>query len=75
MGVDMGTYDQLIAHHKSVDELRELFACDSLYFLSYDGMMKAVGRSEGYCTACFNGQYPLEVNFEVVKTGFERSMA
>ena len=75
MGVDMGTYDELIAHHKSVEELRVLFNCDSLYFLSHAGMMSAVGRTEGYCTACFTGNYPLDVNIDVVKTGFERSMA
>ncbi len=75
MGVDMGTYDELIAHHKSIDELRDMFGCDSLYFLSYEGMMKAVGRKDGYCAACFTGQYPLDVNFDVVKTGFEQSMA
>ena len=74
MGVDMGTYNELIAHHKSVAELRELFGCDSLFYLSYDGMMKAVGRKEGYCAACFSGKYPLEVNVDVAKTGFERMM-
>jgi len=74
MGVDMGTYDELIAHHKSVEELRELIHCDSLHFLSYAGMMEAVGRKDGYCAACFTGKYPLEVNPDGVKTGFERMM-
>ena len=48
---------------------------DSLHFLSLEGMMRAIGRSEGYCNACFTGVYPLEVNLESVKTGFEKVMA
>jgi amidophosphoribosyltransferase len=71
MGVDMGNQDELIAHQKSIEELRELFGCDSLYYLSHAGMMRAVGRTEGYCTACFNGEYPIPVDSNVVKTGFE----
>ena len=75
MGVDMGTYDELIAHHKTVEDMRELINCDSLHFLSHQGMMDAVGRKDGYCSACFTGNYPLDVNIDVVKTGFERMMA
>jgi amidophosphoribosyltransferase len=71
MGVDMGTYAELIAHQKSIEELREMFGCDSLYYLSHAGMMRAVGRTEGYCTACFSGNYPIPVDVNLVKTGFE----
>jgi len=71
MGVDMGTYEQLVAHLKSIEELREAFGCDSLYYLTHEGMMRAVGRNDGYCTACFSGNYPIPVDFNVVKTGFE----
>lgn len=75
MGVDMGTYDELIAHHKSIEQIRESIGCDSLKYLSLEGMMKAIGRKSGYCTACFTGKYPFEVNLHNVKTGFEQSMA
>jgi amidophosphoribosyltransferase len=47
---------------------------DSLTYLSLEGMMRAVGRSEGYCQACFTGMYPIPVNVEAVKTGFEQSL-
>lgn len=72
MGVDMGTTDQLIAHHKTVEELREHFACDSLIYLSHAGMMRALEAEQGYCTACFDGHYPVPVDLRQVKTGFER---
>lgn len=70
-GVDMGTYDELISHRHSVEEFRELVGCDSLHFLSLDGMMKAIGRLDGYCNACFTGEYPIEVGRQSSKGAFE----
>ncbi len=73
MGVDMGSYDDLIAHKRTVDEIRQEVGADSLTYLSLDGMMRAVGRKDGYCQACFTGKYPVPVDLMNVKTGFERS--
>jgi amidophosphoribosyltransferase len=73
MGVDMGTYAELIAHRMSVDEIRDHIGCDSLHYLSLEGMLKAIGRRDGYCTACFNGDYPIAVDFSSTKTGFEKN--
>lgn len=75
MGVDMGTYDDLIAHKRSVEEIRQFIKADSLFYLSLEGMMRAVGREDGYCQACFTGEYPLPVDLSSVKTGFERAMS
>jgi amidophosphoribosyltransferase len=74
MGVDMGTYEDLIAHKRSVEEIRQYVGADSLHYLSLNGMMRAIGREEGYCQACFTGKYPLEVNPEYAKTGFEKAI-
>lgn len=71
MGVNMGTYDELIAHHKDVEGMRQHIGCDSLHFLSLDGMMRALDRKEGYCNACFTGDYPIKLDKERTKTGFE----
>jgi amidophosphoribosyltransferase len=73
MGVDMGTSDDLIAYSRTLDEICELSGADSLFYLSLDGLMRAVGRREGYCQACFTGSYPIDVDMNNVKTGFERS--
>lgn len=75
MGVDMGIYDDLIAHRLTLDEMRDHIDCDTLHFLSLEGMMQAMGRSSGYCNACFTGVYPLEIDVESTKTGFERAIA
>jgi amidophosphoribosyltransferase len=58
MGVDMASRDELIAAHKSVDEIRDHIGADSLAFLSIEGMMRALKAEEGYCNACFTGDYP-----------------
>ncbi len=75
MGVDMGTYEELIAHRLGVDEIRDFIDSDSLYYLSLPGMMRAIGREQGYCNACFTGDYPVDINPSQVKTGFEGGLA
>lgn len=72
MGVDMGRHEDLIAHNRTVDEICEHVGADSLYYLSVDGMMRAIQRTDGFCQACFTGQYPIAVDLSNVKTGFER---
>jgi len=72
MGVDMGRHEDLIAHKRTVNEICYHVGADSLYYLSVEGMMRAVGREDGFCQACFTGQYPISVDLSSVKTGFER---
>jgi amidophosphoribosyltransferase len=72
MGVDMGRHEDLIAHKRTVDEICSHVGADSLYYLSVEGMMRAVQRADGFCQACFTGQYPIPVDLSSVKTGFER---
>ncbi|MDP2856092.1 MAG: amidophosphoribosyltransferase, partial [bacterium] len=74
MGVDMGKQDDLIAHQRTVEEIRKYVNANSLSYLSLGGMMKAVGSADGYCQACFTGKYPLPVDLETVKTGFEKGI-
>ena len=77
MGLDMGTYEELVSHRLSIEELRAHIGADSLAFLSLDGMMAAIGGSgEGaYCNACFTGKYPIEVGSQPSKGDFERILA
>jgi len=72
MGVDMGRHEDLIAYQRTVDDIRELVGADSLHYLSVDGMMRALKRTDGFCQACFTGQYPIPVDLSNVKTGFEK---
>jgi amidophosphoribosyltransferase len=74
MGVDIGSYEELIAHKLTdVEAIRKYIGADSLAYLSQEGMEFAVnegviateeshGESKriGHCAACFTGKYPLE---------------
>ena len=74
-GVDMGHDGDLMASRRSVAEIEEHIGADSLAFLSLDGMMRAVAASEGYCNACFTGDYPLAVHEAQAKLSFEGALA
>ncbi len=60
MGVDMASREDLIAGNRSVDEIRQHIGADSLAFLSIDALMRALETDEGYCNACFTGDYPFD---------------
>lgn len=60
-GIDTSSKEELIAGNHSVEEIREIIGADTLTFLSTEGMVKAVGRKDGQCLACFTGQYPTEI--------------
>ena len=66
LGVDMSTRAELIASHKSVDEIRSFIGADSLGYLSMEGLLQVVdGVQGGYCDACFTGHYPVPVQLEL----------
>jgi amidophosphoribosyltransferase len=51
----------MIAHERTVDEVAAELGCDSLAYLSLEGVYEAVrGSRERHCDACFSGRYPLE---------------
>jgi amidophosphoribosyltransferase len=59
-GVDMSTSEEMIAHGRDEDEIARELGCDSLAYLSMEGVYEAVGVSrERHCDACFTGEYPL----------------
>ncbi len=67
-GIDTPTRDQLIASSHSVEEICRYIEADSLGYLSLEGMINAAGGDGmGYCTACFNGDYPIEVPERIVE--------
>ena len=59
LGVDMATYDELIAANYTVDQIREKTGADSLGYLSLDGLVAASGRKrDEMCLGCLTGEYP-----------------
>ncbi|MGI8623890.1 MAG: amidophosphoribosyltransferase, partial [Solirubrobacteraceae bacterium] len=59
-GVDMSTREEMIAHGRTVEDVAAELGCDSLAYLSLDGVYGAIGLArETHCDACFSGDYPL----------------
>ncbi|MCX7247009.1 MAG: amidophosphoribosyltransferase [Burkholderiales bacterium] len=60
-GIDMPTPDELVAHNRSVEEIRQLIGCDALIYQDVDGMKKAIGSLNpnitGFDASCFDGVY------------------
>ncbi len=75
-GVDMATRQELIAAHKTVDEIRDFIGADSLGYLSIEGLIKAVDLPRDiFCRACFTGDYPIPVQLEMDKLALETMSA
>lgn len=60
-GIDTPFRKYLIGANKSIDEIREYINADSLYYLSLEGLIKSTESNHGFCLACLNGDYPMEV--------------
>jgi amidophosphoribosyltransferase len=74
-GIDTPTRDELIAANYSQEEIRQFLGVDSLGYLSLEGMLKAAGRSDRFCHACFSGRYPIPVEDDIVRLRHASPMA
>ena len=62
-GIDTDTQDHLIAARLSLAEIVRHLGVDSLAYLSKEGMVEAAHTHSGdFCTACFDGNYPIEMD-------------
>jgi amidophosphoribosyltransferase len=61
-GIDTPTREELLASSHSIEEIRNYITADSLDYLTWDGLYSFLdGPREGYCDACFTGNYPVEI--------------
>ena len=61
-GIDTDNQEQLIAARLTIAEIAEQIEVDSLAYLSQEGMLLCTGENvTHFCSACFNGQYPIKV--------------
>lgn len=60
-GIDTPKRDELIASTHSVDSIAEFIEADSLGYLSQEALVTSVGGGADFCTACFSGNYPIEI--------------
>jgi amidophosphoribosyltransferase len=59
-GIDMSTTQEMVAHDRTEEEIAAELGCDSLRYLSLDGVYEAIRSTRAtHCDACFSGEYPL----------------
>ena len=67
-GIDTPSQEELIAANRTIPQIKKYINADSLYFLSYKGLIKATGLPEStFCTSCFTGNYPIDIGNHVKK--------
>ena len=60
-GIDMPTKEELVAHGRTVEEIRVLIGCDALIYQEVGGMKQAIGKLnsavKNFDASCFDGVY------------------
>jgi len=60
-GIDMPTKEELIAHNRSVEEIRQFIGADALIYQDVDAIKRVVGalnpKLSGFEASCFDGSY------------------
>lgn len=74
-GTDIPDREQLMAHNRTVEEMRQIIGADSLGFLSLEAVQKiAVGCHLSFCDGCFSGKYPMPVPDQTTKNLFDAEL-
>ncbi|WOP16383.1 amidophosphoribosyltransferase [Ottowia sp. SB7-C50] len=83
-GIDMPTKEELVAHGRTAEEVRQIIGADALIYQDVDAMKRAIGQLnpavQGFDASCFDGVYVTgditegdidRLNQQRVKTGEE----
>lgn len=71
-GIDFPTREELIAGAQDVDAIRRFIGADSLGYLSLEGLLSPFRAPRAFCTACFSGDYPLDISRMTGKQALEQ---
>jgi amidophosphoribosyltransferase len=72
-GIDFPTSEELIAHNRTVDQIRDFLEVDSVAYLSLQGLLACMKLpADDYCTACWSGHYKVPIDQPQSKFSFER---
>lgn len=63
-GIDIPSHSELIASSHKLDEIKKYLRVDSIAYVSMQSMIDSAGSEKKYCTACFDGNYPLPLDFD-----------
>ncbi|MBP9119598.1 MAG: amidophosphoribosyltransferase [Ignavibacterium sp.] len=74
-GMDFPSSQELIAFQKNgnIEEIKKYLEVDSLEYLTIDELLEAVSEAgkDNFCTACFSGIYPTNVDTNFKKEMYE----
>jgi len=72
-GIDFPTKKELIANKKTITQIKDFIGLTSLKYLSREKMLEAMKLPKGeFCTACFDGDYPVKPCRKIGKKILER---
>ncbi len=76
-GTDIDSKENLIACKHTIPEIEKIIGADSLGYLDINHLNMLIGNApgEGYCHACFSGEYPTEVPNTAAKNRFEKKIS
>lgn len=69
-GTDVPSAEQLIAHNRTVEQIREIIGADSLGYLEL-GRLSEMVNGLPICTGCFTGEYPMEPPKEDIRGEYD----
>lgn len=70
-GTDVPAREQLIAHNRTIEQIRQIIGADSLAYLSLN-RLEEIADGREICKGCFTGNYPLEPPEEDIRGEFEQ---
>ena len=62
-GIDIPTHKELIINNYTIPEIEKKFNLSSLRYITIEKMLEAFGKNNGFCCACFNGEYNKELDW------------
>ena len=71
-GIDFPTSEELVASSRSVPEIESFIGADSLRYMSHEGLLLPFDDPQAFCSACFTGNYPMDVDGPRDKRDLER---
>lgn len=70
-GTDIDSCDRLIACQYPLDQIKDIIGADSLGYLSCESVHRLADNTQGFCSACFDGNYPCDPPKNPGKCQFE----
>jgi amidophosphoribosyltransferase len=72
-GIDFATRGELVAHNRTIEQIRDYVEVDSMAYLSLEGMVACTKiPPSDCCTACWSGEYKIPIDELTTKFSFER---